>query len=573
MKSSKKIDVFSKSALVNLKAELSKKQEEARQARLRADGETVKPTQIPQKVAEFSRKNQGVDARSERDVEQIAEEEASIKKSKAALEEKAKLYEKLSQGQDTGDSENESRYLVDFGQKSVEKASTSVDSDHGQEEDEEEEDKYDSDDYDRPSDPEEDWVDYRDCLGRTRRCLRKDLPFVKMKDTKLADSLGMGKPPEEIKAHAPVKQVTSEPSTSSEGREEVEPVRENLELMSEDMRKQELRQKWEQQEAELREKSDVHYQDVLFDEVRSHGVAYYAFSREEKTREAEQEELRKLRAETEKGQAAASELRARRQEQMAARLKAARARKRAREGLPPEPEEEEKPPEKEEDETLTVWPDCKAAEVVKAEEEERLRRKAKLEEAEEKRRKRLEKRPLPVRPWDMGKEGVAGASTSSADPMSQEEWVKKKREERPQEFAPPPEYKGDDLDDFMATDSGWNTSHLRATSKKSRGGKGSGQVKWKKGNVSPKYPPSDPSHSSAYKESLDGGGVDSGQRKGAEIAPPPTFDYYGPSASKTKPKPQGQASLDDAISAGLSYLRQQAEDRDKQKEKGLLDII
>jgi hypothetical protein len=37
-----------------------------------------------------------------------------------------------------------------------------------------------------------------------------------------------------------------------------------LELMSGDMRRELLRQKWEQQEEQLRNKTDIHYQDVLF---------------------------------------------------------------------------------------------------------------------------------------------------------------------------------------------------------------------------------------------------------------------------------------------------------------------
>ncbi|XP_071448753.1 coiled-coil domain-containing protein 174 [Hetaerina americana] len=586
MKSSKKIEVFSKSALVSLKAELSKKQEEARQARLKGNGETVVPTQIPQKISEYNRKNHGVDERNQKDAEQIAEEEASCRKSRVALEEKAKLYEKLSHGQEIDSSENDGRYLVDFEQKAIDKGGTSTNTDHAVEiDEEEEEEKYDSDDYDHPSDPEEDWVDYRDCLGRTRRCLRKDLPFVKMKDSKLADSLGMSAPPiamgKPVTASKEASKPESETVTASDTSRKVEPPRENLELMSEDMRKQEMREKWEQQEAELREKSDVHYQDVIFDEVRTYGAGYYAFSTEEKSRQAEQEELRKLRVETEKGQAAASDLRSRRQEQMAARLKAARARKRAREGLPPEPDGDEETAVEGtvEDDTVTMWPDCKAVEMVKAEEEERERRKAKIEGAEEKRRKRLEKRPLPVRPWDIGKEGVSGAT----DPMSQEEWVKKKREERQDEFAPPPEYNYEDTassEDLMATDSGWSASHLRATSKKSLsfGGNSRGSNKWKKGNVNAKHIPLDATHGNIDKQLNDEASIERKgvERRGPEIAPPTTFEYYGPSTSKQKLQPTkriSQTSLDDAISAGLSYIRQQAEERDKQKEKGLLDII
>jgi hypothetical protein len=35
--------------------------------------------------------------------------------------------------------------------------------------------------------------------------------------------------------------------------------------MSGDMKRELLRQKWEQQEEQLRNKTDIHYQDVLFD--------------------------------------------------------------------------------------------------------------------------------------------------------------------------------------------------------------------------------------------------------------------------------------------------------------------
>jgi ATPase subunit of ABC transporter with duplicated ATPase domains len=70
-------------------------------------------------------------------------------------------------------------------------------------------------------------------------------------------------------------------------------------------------------------------------EARSHGVGYYAFSQDEAERRAQQEALSKLRQETQREQVAAQGLRERRQQQLQARLKAARQRKRARMGLPP----------------------------------------------------------------------------------------------------------------------------------------------------------------------------------------------------------------------------------------------
>jgi hypothetical protein len=71
-------------------------------------------------------------------------------------------------------------------------------------------------------------------------------------------------------------------------------------------------------------------------EARSHGVGYYGFSQDEARRHVQQDALFKLRQETQREQVAAQGLRDRRQQQLQARLKAARQRKRARLGLPPE---------------------------------------------------------------------------------------------------------------------------------------------------------------------------------------------------------------------------------------------
>lgn len=67
-----------------------------------------------------------------------------------------------------------------------------------------------------------------------------------------------------------------------------------------------------------------------------HGVGYYGFSKDEEERAKQQEALRNLREETEQKQRRAEELRNLREKQLAARAKAARNRKRARMGLPPE---------------------------------------------------------------------------------------------------------------------------------------------------------------------------------------------------------------------------------------------
>ena len=53
----------------------------------------------------------------------------------------------------------------------------------------------------------------------------------------------------------------------------------NPEMMSEDMRRDLLRQKWEEEEEENLKKTKLHYRDVLYDEARTHGAAFYNFSR------------------------------------------------------------------------------------------------------------------------------------------------------------------------------------------------------------------------------------------------------------------------------------------------------
>ena len=55
-------------------------------------------------------------------------------------------------------------------------------------------------------------------------------------------------------------------------------------LLSEDGRRELLRQKWEKEEEENMKKSKLHYNDVLFDEARTHGAAFYSFSRDDSVR-------------------------------------------------------------------------------------------------------------------------------------------------------------------------------------------------------------------------------------------------------------------------------------------------
>jgi hypothetical protein len=79
--------------------------------------------------------------------------------------------------------------------------------------------------------------------------LRQDLPQLKGKDTQLAGTLGY---------------IDTKPISPEQKSRAVTPPLEQR-LVSGDMQREALRAKWEQEEAELRDKDDLHYQDVLFD--------------------------------------------------------------------------------------------------------------------------------------------------------------------------------------------------------------------------------------------------------------------------------------------------------------------
>ena len=94
-------------------------------------------------------------------------------------------------------------------------------------------------------------MDYVDSFGRTRRCLRKDLPTFQRQDADLKKDENKA-----TSSSAPsytnfIK--SSEPSNFPEGpADEAEEAR------------RARRQKWEEEEAENARKSKLHYQDILY---------------------------------------------------------------------------------------------------------------------------------------------------------------------------------------------------------------------------------------------------------------------------------------------------------------------
>ncbi|KAM7040689.1 coiled-coil domain-containing protein 174 [Acridotheres tristis] len=398
----KPLDVAA-SSLVDLKAELFRKQEEFKKEKLLKDaGVFAKPRTSNKKPSIWTKQNTGVVNRAAKDVEEKAEEQDILDKSRKKLEEKAKLYEKMTKG-DFPDEETEDLYLVDFTQKIIDKQHEvqelhqSEGTGKTSERDTDEEETQPEADIPPPEDPDEEWVDYVDFLGRSRRCMKKDLPSLLKMDQEL-----QGK--------------RQEPDGNT--------------LLSEDMRRELQRQQWEKEEEEALRKpmGPIHYEDIRENEARQLGVGYFAFSRDQELRHKQRATLDMLREQTLDQRNKREQLKEKRKAALDARLSKLRARKiqKLREaGLEEEAEKLENGEVKgaaEEPEPPRVTAASRKVEVIIQE-------------------RRDTKPGVPyVREWDKGKELMFG------------QWEKKQeelRDERDPEFAPPSDYfLGQKKDDY-----------------------------------------------------------------------------------------------------------------------------
>lgn len=110
-----------------------------------------------------------------------------------------------------------------------------------------------------------DRVEYTDCLGRTRKCLKKDLPSFQRRDQDLSRVVeARNQEQTEILLQQRREEVDERPATEDNS-EEIEKI---LHIPQPDdigERFTEQRQQWERQEVKNMQKEFVHYQDVLFD--------------------------------------------------------------------------------------------------------------------------------------------------------------------------------------------------------------------------------------------------------------------------------------------------------------------
>uniref|UniRef100_A0A8B9KVZ6 Coiled-coil domain containing 174 n=1 Tax=Astyanax mexicanus TaxID=7994 RepID=A0A8B9KVZ6_ASTMX len=373
------------SSLVDLKAELYRKQEAFKNERLSKDvGTAPKSHTKVKKPNIWTKQNEGVSARAQRDVEQTVEEEKNLDKSRQKLEEKVRLYEQMTKG-DFPDEETESLYLVDFTQKII-------DQKKGIQNREAEKGDRDGEDSDThvpippPQNKEEEWVDYVDALGRSRKCLRKDLPEFQKMDQDLQSKKT---------------------------------------LLSEDMRREMQREQWEREEEEQMKRpvGPIHYENIRDQEARELGVGYFAFAHDEQQRKKQRETLDMLRDQTTEQRNKREQLKEKRKALLEARLAKVRMRKMKKSKLESGDESAAAPEEdvhKDEDEAEDVIGPSPSETVVKKVEVEIQERK--------------DSRPgVPhVREWDRGKEFSWG------------QWTSRRREERDSDFAPPTSYFADE---------------------------------------------------------------------------------------------------------------------------------
>ncbi|KAJ6668309.1 hypothetical protein lerEdw1_015686 [Lerista edwardsae] len=379
-------------SLVDLKAELFRKQEEFKKEKLLKDaGVPVKPKATNKKPTIWNKQNKGVLDRSEKDAEQKIEEQQTLDKARQKLEEKAKLYDQMTKG-DFPDEEMEDLYLVDFTQKIIDKQREVQELCANEaarkevEEEDREEDGLSEMEIPPPQDPTEEWVDYMDSLGRSRRCMKKDLPHLLQMDKEL-----QGK-----------RQIADEKT-----------------LLSEHMRRELQRQQWEKEEEEAlkRPMGPIHYEDIRENEARQLGVGYFAFARDQTLRKKQMETLEMLREQTTDQRTKREHLKVKRKAALEARLSKLRAKKRLKAGDTDENGVEEV--------IEPVPAEPKPAEVPRVSTESR-----KVEVVIQERKDTKPGVPY-VREWDKGKEFTFGL------------WSKKQsdlRNERDPEFAPPSSY-------------------------------------------------------------------------------------------------------------------------------------
>ncbi|CAG8588502.1 5534_t:CDS:2 [Paraglomus brasilianum] len=264
---------ISSASVLDLKAELYKKEEEFKKQKAAAAGQAI--TSVAKKVTKkegiWSRQNKGVAERATRDKVVLDEVEgSSLEASRKAMERKAKLYDKLRKHGIEDDTLAE-EVLVDFDSKPRDDSS---DADEGAEKKDDQ----------SVNDP---WVEYVDEFGRTRVVRKSELP-------------------EDLPSQSGFSNSSSEDE--------------------EDSRIDEEQRRWEQAALSELKSGPTHYYDTR--EIRTRGVGFYRFSRDEAERQTQMQALKEMRQETEGKRALRQTIKQKRKSLLDERLALIRAHKR-----------------------------------------------------------------------------------------------------------------------------------------------------------------------------------------------------------------------------------------------------
>lgn len=163
--------------LLSLKAELLRKQTEVNQAKSRQAAQPFVPKSFERVNNVKDKPN--VESKSGPRTNRVElEDSEQLERSRKILEAKSKFYDRMAAS--GGAVNTDDNCLVMFNAK---KQATRVESSSSEESDSENEKG-------APELGEEDWVEYTDSLGRTRKCLRTDLEFFKKRDETLAKEFG-----------------------------------------------------------------------------------------------------------------------------------------------------------------------------------------------------------------------------------------------------------------------------------------------------------------------------------------------------------------------------------------------
>ncbi|KIJ67067.1 hypothetical protein HYDPIDRAFT_26474 [Hydnomerulius pinastri MD-312] len=246
----------------DLKAELAKKSDEFAKNKSAGGSKYVAggAERPDKKPTVWARSNKGVHGRAARDIELEEVSRVTVESARAALERKAKVYEKLRKGKSGGLSEKQyEALLVDFDSKGVDHYSS------------------DSDDVDeslnvpsKPGEAEDDpIIEYEDEFGRLRTGRRSEIPRHLLPRSRDEDD-----PDEEDIIRNPVGFFPV-----------YEPSAERLKAVEDEL-------------AEADNPLGAHYDASK--EIRAKGAGFYQFSADEETRQQQMEELRSAREETKK---------------------------------------------------------------------------------------------------------------------------------------------------------------------------------------------------------------------------------------------------------------------------------